>query len=133
MTSGKLIRIAKEMDQNETTCLNTETMSTLEYMSPETLNASVYYKESDIYSFGVLAYETITETDFTKLKGFQIIFAVTNGTYRPDMKELEGLNEITALLEDTWNKNWKKRPSFETICNRLARILEKCKSIKSLK
>jgi serine/threonine protein kinase len=101
-------------------------------MSPETLGTSVYYKESDIYSFGVLAYETMTETDFTNLKGFQIIFAVTNGTYRPDMNELEGLNGIKALLEDCWNKNWKNRPSFETICNRLNDILEHYKSIKSI-
>lgn len=119
------------MDQSETTCLNTETMSTLEYMSPETLNASVYYKESDIYSFGVLAYETITESDFSNLKTFEHIFAVTSGNYSPDMKKLEEFEDIKYLLIACWNKLWKQRPSFETICNRLGAIQEKMKSIKS--
>lgn len=45
--------------------LNTDTCSTLEYMSPETLNHSVFYKQSDIYSFGVLMYEVLTEQNYT--------------------------------------------------------------------
>lgn len=58
--------IAKEYDNNTVKNLNTETCSTLEYMSPETLNHRVYYKQSDIYSFGVLAYEVLLEKDFSK-------------------------------------------------------------------
>ncbi len=36
--------IAKEYVKDSVQNLNTETVSTLEYMSPETLNFSVYYK-----------------------------------------------------------------------------------------
>lgn len=35
-------------------------------MSPETINDAVYYKQSDIYSFGVLMYEVLTEKNYTE-------------------------------------------------------------------
>lgn len=39
-------------------------MSTLEYMSPETLDHGMYGIESDVYSFGVMIYEVISEQKF---------------------------------------------------------------------
>ena len=53
--------LAKVLDDEPLTVVNTDTMSTLEYMSPETLDHGVYLIESDIYSFGVMMYEVLSE------------------------------------------------------------------------
>ena len=127
---GKLIRIAKEYLKNEKTCVNTETLSTLEYMSPETLNHSVYYKESDIYSFGVLAYELLVEKEFTKLNGYKLIIAIVNDHYRPSLEVLSEYPDIKMLIESCWKSNWKARPTFEQICTLLAEISLKYKFCK---
>lgn len=91
-------------------------------MSPETLNFSVYYKESDIYSFGVLAYELLVERNFTELNGYKLIVAIVNDNYRPNLKELAKYPDIQQLIENCWKSNWKARPSFEQICSILAEI-----------
>jgi len=127
---GQIIRIAKEYVKNEKTCVNTETLSTLEYMSPETLNYSVYYKESDIYSFGVLAYELLVEKEFTKLNGYKLIIAIVNDNYRPSLDEFSKYPELKLLIESCWKSNWKSRPSFEQICGLLAEISLKYKFYK---
>lgn len=125
--SGNIKSIAKEYVKNEKTCVNTETLSTLEYMSPETLNYSVYYKESDIYSFGVLAYEVLVEKEFTKLNGYKLIIAIVNDNYRPSLDALSKYPELILLIENCWRNNWKIRPSFEQICGLLSEISLKYK------
>ncbi len=57
-------------------------------MSPETLHHSVYYKESDIYSFGVLAYEVLTGKDFSDKVGFEFINDIVLNKYRPSLDGL---------------------------------------------
>lgn len=105
--------------------MNTETLSTLEYMSPETLNGSVYYKESDVYSFGVLAYELLSEKEFTKLEGFQHISSILLNKYRPPIDDLKSVPELNKLIEMCWEDNWKERPDFNSICKILSMILTK--------
>lgn len=121
---------AKEYDRDELTCMNTETLSTMEYMSPESLNHSVYYKESDIYSFGVLAYELLLEKEFTKLDNYNLIRAIVHDNYRPDLSELSMYAELQALIEGCWHKDWRARPSFETVCGVLTATTNKYKFVK---
>ena len=70
------------------TKLNTGTNSTLEYTSPETMNHSVFYKQSDIYSFGVLMYEVLTEENYCKKEGFEFIADVGINNIRPQLVKL---------------------------------------------
>lgn len=65
--------LAREVNEEPEIILNTDTISTLEYMSPEALNEGVYRLESDIYSFGVLMYEVMSEKSFMKKKEFDLI------------------------------------------------------------
>ena len=98
-------------------------MATIEYMSPESLNNSVYYKESDIYSFGILAFELINEKDaFYNMEMLELIDAVVNQKYRPKInQELSGLR-LKKIIENCWKDNWKERCSFDEICKVLATI-----------
>lgn len=59
--------------------MNTETISTLQYMSPEAMSQSIYTTASDIYAFGIVAYEILFEKPaFGNLEGFSVIDAVVN-------------------------------------------------------
>lgn len=54
-------------------------------MSPEALNEGVYRLESDIYSFGVLMYEVMSEKSFMKKKEFDLIQAIVIKKKRPNI------------------------------------------------
>ncbi len=116
--------LAKEYTEEIRKKVNTDTLSTLEYMSPETLDQSVYYIESDIYSFGVLAFELLCEENFTMKKGFQIINEVVIKKYRPSLKKLDNFPRIQQLVSECWNDEWKKRPNFQVICQKLLSIIK---------
>jgi len=103
--------------------LNTDTLATLEYMSPETLNGSIYLKESDIYSFAVMAYELISERNFSNFTAFQHIDAITNKKYRPSLQDLNCSSDLKDLIEQAWHDNHKLRPSFQEICYRLFTLI----------
>jgi serine/threonine protein kinase len=73
------LRIAKLNEIHEQAYVNTETVSTLQYMSPEAMSQSIYTTASDIYAFGIVAYEILFEKQaFGFLEGFQLIDAVVN-------------------------------------------------------
>lgn len=108
--------IAKEYFKETPQNFNTDTCSTLEYMSPETLNFSVYYKQSDIYSFGVLAYEVLTGKDYTNKNGFEFINDIVDKKFRPSLKDLDDWPVLQKLICLCWDDEWKKRPNFEDIC-----------------
>lgn len=98
---------------------NTNTVSTLEYMSPETLNNSVYYKQSDVYSFGILAFEFLKEADFTKLTGYQHIDAITNKKYRPSLDGIPDVGDLKSMIQMAWGDDWRSRPTMAEICQKL--------------
>ena len=108
--------IAKEYLKEKVQNFNTDTCSTLEYMSPETLNFSVYYKQSDIYSFGVLAYEVLTEKDYTNKNGFEFINDIVDKKFRPSLEGLKEWPVLQKLICACWDDDWKHRPNFEDIC-----------------
>lgn len=116
--------LAKEFNSDNDSIKNTDTVSTLEYMSPETLNESIYYKESDIYSFGILIYEVLREEYFIDKKGFQIINAILIKKYRPSLDFLED-QDLKRLVKCCWEDDWKMRPSFNKVCEDLTFILSK--------
>lgn len=101
---------------------NTNTVSTLEYMSPETLNQSVYLKQSDVYSFGLMAYELVCEAEFSSLSGYQHIDAITNKKYRPSLEGLVDSEDLRLLIEQAWDDDWKARPTMGDVCAKLAKI-----------
>jgi serine/threonine protein kinase len=48
-------------------------------MSPEAMSQSIYTTASDVYAFGIVAYEILFEKSaFGSLEGFKVIDAVVN-------------------------------------------------------
>jgi serine/threonine protein kinase len=105
--------------------VNTETVATLQYMAPEAMSQSVYSKASDIYAFGILAFEIVFEkTAFGGLEGFQLIDAVVNKKKTPVMQESEDLKEVCEIIENCWKFCPEERLEAGVVCKGLMKVLK---------
>ena len=86
-----------------------------QHIAPETLMESEYTKSSEVYAYGVLAYEILTnKKPFDDMTQFQRMQKITNGE-RPEIPD-NFLETVKKLIEDCWDQDPKKRPTFEEIC-----------------
>jgi serine/threonine protein kinase len=90
---------------------------TLVYMAPE-IWVTNYSPKVDVWSFGVLLYETlVADMSFHSEAGRNRFMAVMNSDKRPDLKD--ALQVTKDLINDCWKENPDHRPSFEEIWSRL--------------
>lgn len=101
---------------------NNEKLIAKEYMSPEVLKDEQIGFQSDVYSFGIIAYEIITGikpysevSDFDSIDKEQII----NGSLRPKFPTNINKN-ICTMIEKCWDSDLTKRPSFNDIFTSLS-------------
>lgn len=103
---------------------NTETVATLQYMAPEAMAKSQYTSSSDIYAFGIVAFEILFERQaFQDLEGFDLINAVVSENMRPVIPE-DLDNKLRTLLNRCWAPNPDQRPTADWLCKRLLKILK---------
>lgn len=105
-------------------CKPGELTGTLRYMAPEVMVGDAYSFRADVYSFGVLLWEICTcSLPFRELKaGFSdFVHKVTYEDVRPSLEKVP-CESTRQLIEECWDSDYTKRPSFEEICNRLADI-----------
>lgn len=108
--------------------VNTETVATLQYMSPEAMKQSQYSQSSDIYSFGIVAYEIIFEKlAFKNLEGFNLIDAVVNKKRVPEIpKDFEHM-DVVEMLRSCWSYSPENRPDSNNLCKMVMKILKRMK------
>lgn len=124
MTVNIFFRIARINQLTETYNMNTETVSTLQYMAPESMQKGVYSTKGDIYSFGIIAYEILYEEEaFENLEGFDLINSVVTNNLRPNMDCKFG-GEIRQLLESCWDPEPSLRPDAEVVCRIMMKLLK---------
>ena len=112
--------------------LNTETVSTLQYMAPEAMSQSVYSSASDIYSFGMLAYEVLFEKSaFGDLQGYDLTNGVVNNKMVPKMPSSFGRDDVKDILTACWRYNPIDRPDAGKICKRLMKVLKRLKKLET--
>lgn len=88
------------------------------YISPEIWRKYEYTKAGDVYAFGFICYEIITnERPFEEVSIFQIMLNVLEG-YRPQFKKPIP-PPYRQLIESCWSEEPKERPSFLEITKRL--------------
>lgn len=120
--------LSKFVSSGDTTN-QTQTMGTSFYMAPEVIETDQYNGKADVYSFGILMYEVVTDMypfpDFQnkKMSLFRLNSKVINENYRPQFKS-PVKEKIQQLIEKCWSPNPKERPTFEEIYNRLSRNIE---------
>lgn len=121
-------RIAKLNEIHELANVNTETVATLQYMSPEAMSQSIYTTASDIYAFGIVAYEILFEEQaFSNMEGFQLIDAVVNKQMKPVFPSDFERDDVKDILQSCWNFNPLERPPASKVCRKLMKILKRLK------
>lgn len=98
---------------------------TFVYMAPEIFEGSRFNGKADVYSFGILMYEIITDSvpypllEKGKMTPFQFTSKVVNENYRPEFT-VPIKKSLQNLIEKCWSNNPRERPTFEQIFKKLA-------------
>mmetsp|Transcript_8200 Transcript_8200/g.27551 ORF Transcript_8200/g.27551 Transcript_8200/m.27551 type:complete len:590 (+) Transcript_8200:528-2297(+) len=101
----------------------TDPMGTPQWMAPEVISNMLgircpYNKSCDIYSYGILVWETFVAMipyASTGLNQSQIAMQVYRSNIRPPM--ISSLPaSIKSLIAECWDKNPHHRPNFDTVC-----------------
>ena len=118
----------QESDNNLNTNYQTNSQSTLFWMSPEYLCDGIINQKSDIYSFGILIWEIFME-DTSPYKNINIndyILGNKEIVYnnRPIVKDIyfKECPKIKELMLLMWNKDYNKRPDIENILDILENL-----------
>jgi serine/threonine-protein kinase len=85
------------------------------YMAPELANDQTYGSSVDVYAYAIMAWEILTgEFAFADCQSAMAVYArVLNGD-RPRIPS--GLRAFAPLLEQAWDQEAEKRPTFAEIC-----------------
>ena len=121
----------KEDSNNMNTNYQTNSQSTLFWMSPEYLCDGIINEKSDIYSFGILTWEIFME-DTNPYKNINIndyILGNKEIVYnkRPiiDEKYFKECPKIKDLMQQMWNQDYNQRPDIGFIIDELEYLNQK--------
>ena len=98
---------------------------TIPYMAPELIEDNKHNGKIDVYSFGILMYEVVTDSipypllEKGKIAVHKFSNKVINENYRPEFN-VPVKKSIKILIEKWWSKDPKERPTFEEIFKKLA-------------
>lgn len=84
------------------------------YMSPEIFERYEYSKSSDVYAFGIILYELLTNEKVFNEKTSQQIIELLNSGYRPEFTSPIA-DSYKNLIEKCWSQDPSERPTFEDI------------------
>ena len=118
-------------NNNLNTNYQTNSQSTLFWMSPEYLCNGIINEKSDIYSFGILIWEIFME-DTSPYKNINIndyLLGNKDIVYnnRPIINDIyfQECPEMKELMQLMWNQDYNKRPNIEYILNFLENLNNK--------
>ncbi|GAB2209960.1 hypothetical protein Droror1_Dr00027189 [Drosera rotundifolia] len=96
---------------------------TPQWMAPEVLRNESSNETSDVFSFGVILWELVTESiPWNDLNPLQVVGVVGFMNRRLDIPEcVDPL--VSALINECWETNPELRPSFEVVLQRMTGII----------
>ena len=103
----------------------TQNGGTLPYMAPEILEEERYDRKVDVYAFGILMYEVLTdcvpypELVSGKMTEFAFRINVVNKKLRPKF-DFQIKDSIKKLIEKCWAHDPNERPTFDEIFSMLS-------------
>ncbi|KAM1050416.1 hypothetical protein ACFX13_032892 [Malus domestica] len=101
---------------------------TPQWMAPEVLRNEPSNEKSDVFSFGVILWELMTQSvPWNNLNSLQVVGIVGFMDRRLDIPE--GLDpQVVSIIEDCWQSGLEQRPSFEDIIQRMKGLIQKVAS-----
>ncbi|XP_052859637.1 mucin-5AC [Anopheles cruzii] len=95
----------------------------IRWMAPEALQYHIFSRETDVWAFGIVLWEiaTLGCTPYPNLSGREVVRSVPNGA-RPEVP-VDCRPELYDLMQRTWRKDPRQRPTFSEARTCLARTL----------
>ncbi|XP_057978350.1 uncharacterized protein LOC131164855 [Malania oleifera] len=96
---------------------------TPQWMAPEILRNEPSNEKSDVFSFGVILWELMTQSiPWAKLNSLQVVGVVGFMNRRLDLPE--GLDpRVSSIIHDCWRSDPEQRPSFEDIIQSITSLI----------
>ncbi|XP_047980353.1 serine/threonine-protein kinase BCK1/SLK1/SSP31-like isoform X1 [Salvia hispanica] len=112
--------------KNETYLLTKTGKGTPQWMAPEVLRNEPADEKSDIYSFGVILWELITQKiPWENLNSMQVIGAVGFMNQHLDIPDnVDG--EWASIIQSCWDSEPHSRPSFQELVDKLKEMQKRC-------
>ncbi|WOL03259.1 3-phosphoinositide-dependent protein kinase B-like [Canna indica] len=109
--------------KNETYLTTKTGKGTPQWMAPEVLRSEPSDEKSDVYSYGVILWELVTEKiPWYNLNAMQVIAAVGFMNQRLDLPE--NLDpQWVSIIESCWHSEPKSRPTFQQLIERFRDLL----------
>jgi hypothetical protein len=111
-------------------CTSTLTgnIGTVGWIAPEIFQNKQYTEKCDVYSFGIIMYELISQTlPFKDVPSFKIPTMVVKGTRPTVPPEIIAVTpkDYLDLMKLCWHGNPAKRPSFSAVLTKLQSLVVK--------
>jgi len=114
ITDFGLSRVKSSTDDYQKTQQN---VGPLKWMSPESLFENKYSTKSDVFSFGVVIYEIITQDPPWKdLNPSQAVGKISHGYRMVFPENCDCPPDLKRLMENCWAQLPEDRPDFKEIC-----------------
>ncbi|XP_058772932.1 serine/threonine-protein kinase STY46 isoform X2 [Vicia villosa] len=96
-----------------------------QWMAPEVLRSEPSNEKSDVFSYGVVLWEIMTQSiPWKNLNSLQVVGVVGFMNRRLDLPE--GLDpHVASIINDCWQSDPEQRPSFEELVQRMMLILNR--------
>lgn len=90
------------------------------YMAPELFNGAIVTSKVDVYAFGILMYEVLTEREpYPNIQSYLYLMNQVVGGLRPEFPETTK-DSLQKLAKECWNEDPDSRPTFDDIFSSLA-------------
>ncbi|XP_062074215.1 serine/threonine-protein kinase EDR1 isoform X2 [Humulus lupulus] len=106
---------------------------TPQWMAPEVLRNEPSNEKSDVFSFGVILWELMTESiPWNNINALQVVGVVGFMDRRLELPE--GLDpQVESIIRDCWKSDPEQRPSFEDIIRRMCSIISRFSALATRK
>ncbi|XP_038598331.1 platelet-derived growth factor receptor alpha-like [Tachyglossus aculeatus] len=118
LTRGKIVKIgdfglARNLKQNSSYMAKSCMLLPVKWMAPESIFDNVYYRQSDVWSYGVLLWEifSLGRTPYPGITVNATFYEKIKSGYRMPKPE-HATSEVYDIMLKCWNKEPEKRPSF---------------------
>jgi len=121
---------ARFLEEQQDSGKTTSTIGPLRWMSPESLLERIYSPKTDVYSFGVTAWECITRKGpWPDLTVAQVVVKVTSGKHLIIPEVVECPEMLQQVVYSCLQTNPEERPSFQQLFSTLQTLEATIKSV----
>eukprot|EP00884_Botryococcus_braunii_P005691 jgi/Botrbrau1/15122/Bobra.0283s0001.1 len=111
--------------------VSTRTYGTISFMPPELIRDAKLSKAADVYSFGVLMWETYcSKTAYGGVPAATVFYMVAVEDQRPAVPD-NMPQEYRELMEECWATDMSTRPSFPEVLRRITSMWEDARASRS--